>query len=190
MELESQDIVRRQLSSQEQLLWTGRPKQGIIFRGMDAFLIPFGLLWTGMVGFATVGMLTHPEGVQSPIAYFIMPLFLGLGLYFLFGRFLVDSAIRRKTYYGLTNERAIIVSGLFQATVKSLHLRSLSDVTISEKGAEGTIMLGPTAPWAAWAQGFYWPGMSNYQTPMFERIEDAKQVFDMILRVQSTQTGR
>jgi len=39
--------LRQNLSSGEKLIWTGRPKTGIMLRSSDAFLIPFSLLWGG-----------------------------------------------------------------------------------------------------------------------------------------------
>ena len=65
------------------------------------------------------------------------------GLYMILGRFIHDSKKRAKTFYGLTDQRAIIISGLFSKSVKSLNLRSLSDVSLSEKSDKsGTITFG------------------------------------------------
>jgi hypothetical protein len=45
-------------------------------------------------------------------------------------------------------------------------------------------MFGRPHPFASWYAGMQWPGMSQYQTPSFEFIEDAKRVHDQILAAQ------
>ncbi len=46
------------------------------------------------------------------------------------GRFFLDSKARAHTTYGVTDTRAIIVSSIWSRQVKSLPLRTLSDVTV------------------------------------------------------------
>src|SRR6266436_215662 len=112
--------VDRQLSSGEKLLWSGQPRAGIRLRGSDAFAIPFSILWCGFAIF------WEPMVVRKGAPVFMMlwgiPFVLA-GLYIVFGRFIVDAMSRAKTFYGVTNERVIIISGLFSRQVKSLNLR-------------------------------------------------------------------
>ena len=125
-----------ELESGEKLLWSGRPRQGIVFRSSDIFLIPFSLLWGGFAIFWEVAVLyaTSRSGINTPQAVkFVFPRFglpfVVIGFYMIFGRFFTDSAQRRKTVYGITDQRVIIRSGLFSRATKSLNLRTLSDVT-------------------------------------------------------------
>jgi len=46
--------LREHLSKDEKLLWTGKPSDGIIFRGSDVFMIPFSLMWGGFAIFWVV----------------------------------------------------------------------------------------------------------------------------------------
>jgi len=48
---ELEEELRPNLSSGEKLIWTGKPKTGIVFRSSDAFMIPFSLLWGGFALF-------------------------------------------------------------------------------------------------------------------------------------------
>ena len=85
--------------------------------------------------------------------------------------------------YGITNQRVIIKSGIFNRELKSLNIKTLSDVSISEKDdGSGTITFGPTDSRFAMMSGTSWPGVK--QGPQFEFIEDAKNVYNIILKAQ------
>ena len=182
-----------ELEPGEKLLWSGQPRQGIVFRGSDLFLIPFSLLWGGFAIFWEVAAVygTSRSGNNAPdFVRFVFPLFglpfVAIGLYMIFGRFFTDSAQRRKTVYGITDQRVIIRSGLFRRTTKSLNLRTLSDVTLSERGdGSGTITLGPTGGFYSWFYGASWPGMGRNLTPCLDTITDAKNVYQILRRAQS-----
>jgi len=108
-----------------------------------------------------------------------------LGIYLILGRFWVDAATRARTFYGLTDRRAIIVSGLLSRTVKSLSLQTMTDVTLTERGdASGTIAFGQVPPWAGMYGGMRWPGMGSYGPPSFELIPDAKRIYGLIRQAQ------
>ena len=97
------------------------------------------------------------------------------------GRFIHDSKKRAKTFYGLTDQRAIIISGLFSKSVKSLNLRSLSDVSLSEKSDKsGTITFGQENQMMSFFGGNNFPGMVGSNVPKFELIDNAKEVYDQL----------
>ncbi len=169
-----------ELGRSEKLLWSGRPRQGVFIGPKDALLIPFSLMWGGFAIFWEYGVVTS----NSPFFFELWGVpFVLAGLYLIGGRFFFDARERSKTYYGLTNERVIIVSGLFSHRVKSLQLRTLSEVSLSEvKDGIGTITFGPTAPW--WAGSGGWPGANKNASPAFDSIGDAREVFDRIRLAQ------
>ncbi|MEY2542806.1 MAG: hypothetical protein QOE81_267 [Verrucomicrobiota bacterium] len=183
--------ISSELSPDEKLLWSDRPRQGVFFRSTDLFLIPFSLLWGGFAIFWELSVLglnpqvhqTHPPPAFFPL--FGIP-FVAMGLYVMFGRFFVDAAQRRKTMYGITNQRVIIRSGLFTRTTKSLNLRTLSDVTLSEKSnGTGTITLGPTVGYYSWFYGTGWPGMNRRLAPFMDTISEAKNVYELLRKAQA-----
>ena len=175
-----EQVLSSQLGRSEKLLWSGRPRQGVFFRARDTFLIPFSLLWGGFAIFWEYGVVTS----DAPFFFRLWGVpFVLVGLYLIIGRFFVEANLRSKTYYGLTNERVIIISGMLSRNVKSLQLRSLSDVSLSEgAGGIGTVTFGPTAP--AWTTGGAWPGASKTMSPAFDSIVGAREVFERITLAQ------
>jgi hypothetical protein len=161
-----QNVIQAQLASGERLLWEGRPTQGIVFRAADAFMVPFGLLWGGFAFFWEYSVLSTG---RTPLFFVLWGIpFVAVGLHFIVGRFFVDAKQRAHTFYGVTNQRVIIVSGILNSKVKSLNLRTLSDLTLDERSnGKGTISFGATNPFAQWTGGMAWPGMSS-STPAFD----------------------
>jgi hypothetical protein len=145
------------------------------------------LLWCGFAVFWEFGALA----TRAPFFFKLWGIpFVVAGLYFVFGRFIVDVKQREKTYYGLTDQSVIIVSGFIQKKVKTLNLRSISDISLTEHSTgRGTITFGPTPPFYGWFGGSSWPGMGQYSMPSFERIDDAKDVYNLLNRTsRSTST--
>jgi hypothetical protein len=175
--------LARLLDAGESLIWAGSPKRGVLLRPTDALMIPFSLLWGGFAFFWEFGVVT--SGAPLLFRLWGVP-FVLVGIYLIFGRFFADARVRASTVYGLTNRRAIIVSGVFARTTSSLPLRTITDISVQERGdRSGTVLLGRPNPYAAGQMGFMWPGMSQYSTPSFELIPEAKRVHDQLLAAQS-----
>ena len=145
-------------------------------------MIPFSLFWGGFAIFWEAGAIL--DGAPWFFALWGIP-FVLVGLYLIAGRFFYDARRRSRTFYGLTDERAIIVSGGTSRKITSLNLGTLSDVSLTEKpDGTGTITFGPANPMAWWTNGMNWPGMP--QGPAcFELIPDAKDVYDLLRQAQS-----
>lgn len=184
MDLDAQAEIRQVLDSTERLLWAGKPKRGIVLSSADLFMIPFSLIWGGMALVAFLGG-NFPRGEPHNLFSFVITGFLFvIGLYFIVGRFWYDSWRRKKTTYGITNERVVIQSGAIKRRLKSLNLRTPSDITLnSERDDTGTILLGPQVTWHSWQRSFAWPGMSE-PSPVFESVKEAKRVFDILRQAQ------
>jgi hypothetical protein len=184
-----------ELSSGERLLWSGRPPQGMMLRKSDVFMIPFSLMWGGFAIFWELMVLSHLRGNgggdSQTVVRFVFPLFglpfVLIGLYIIFGRFFVDKKLREKTFYGVTNQRIIIKSGLFTRSTKSLNLRTLSDLSLTEKpDGSGTISFGPVVPFSSWsgAGSSSWPNSRRYSPPCFDTVPEAKRVYEIIRDAQ------
>ena len=171
--------LRKHLDNTEVLLWAEKPKEGIIFRTADIFLVPFSVLWCG---FAIFWFISASEA-GGFFALFGIP-FVIVGLIFVFGRFIIDSVQRKNTYYGLTEDRIIIKSGFFSKNVKSLNIKTLSDIEYNEKNdRSGTISIGPKNPFMIWGNGMnWWPGM--HANPQLELIPNVRKVYNQIIELQ------
>lgn len=128
--VEAEQELTKELEPNERLLWSGAPRRGLLLRRGDVFLIPFSIMWGGFAIFWETSALRS----GAPLFFLLWGVpFVVAGLYLIFGRFVVDAMTRAKTTYGLTERRIIIVSGLFSRSVKSLQLRTVSDVTLDER---------------------------------------------------------
>lgn len=171
------DEIRRQLGAGEGVLWHGRPRRGWRLRPEDAFTIPFGLAWLGLAA-RMPGTSWSFDPVRA--------LFLAIGGYIAFGRFLLEAYVRARTWYAVTGERILIVSNAFVHTVKSLNVAGLNELRLSERrSGEGTIVFGPEPPMPAFRRR--WAGIAcrpQPPAPRFEAIPDARLVHELIRSMQ------
>ena len=183
-EFAPQNEIAQALESGESLIWSGTPRKGLMLRPRDAYMIPFSLLWGGFAIFWETDVL-HTSGPNTAFMSVWGIPFVLAGLYLIVGRFFVDAGLRARTLYGLTNRRAIIISGLFSRTIHSLPLRTLTDISLQVRSdRSGTILLGRPLPYSSWSSGMRWPGGSQYSSPAFEMIPNAKAVHDQLLEAQ------
>ena len=174
--------IGRELSSGERVLWNGQPRQGVGLSAGDVYMIPFSLLWGGFAIFWEWSVLN--SGAPIFFALWGIP-FVGVGLYMIFGRFFVEAWQRSRTYYAVTNERILIIDGGFKTTVRSVSLRSLTDMSLTESAeGEGSISFGASNLPAMFRNLSGWPGMKDRMGPVFDRIADARRVRDLIQGAQ------
>jgi hypothetical protein len=168
------DAISRELRKGEKLLWAGRPRQGVFLRGRDAFQIPFSIMWGGFALFWEYSVINS----GAPILFRLWGVpFVVIGLYMMFGRFIGEAKQREHTSYAVTDERIIISSGVFSKTARSLNIKALLDVSLSENNSgSGTIHFGSAIT----------PVRRGRVAPDFDEIENVRQVYDLIL----TQTSQ
>jgi len=170
-------LISRELDGDENLLWYGQPRQGLFLRGSDVFMIPFSLMWGGFAIFWEYSVLQG--GAPGFFALWGIP-FVAIGLYMIFGRFFFEAKQRKNTFYGVTDKRIIILSGIFSKHSKSLAVKLLSDISLKEKkNGIGSVILGQENPMAGFMAGSSWPGGKN-PTPRLDNIPDSKKVYDIV----------
>jgi hypothetical protein len=177
MEPEAERALLPELGAGERLLWVGRPGAGLT--SSDLFAILFGTVWTG-----TWILIFMRPGDQPPPPLLFVAAMVAFGLVMTFGRFLVGAYLQRKTYYGVSNERIVIKREIFRRRVRSLNLRTLVEVTLTERrNGIGTISFGGAHwDWRGSGADFWAPG--TYHLNAFERVPAAREVYEQIRAAQ------
>lgn len=170
------------MMSNERTLWSGEPGHGLYFQPLDLFLVPFSLVWCGFAIFWTRTV----SSTGAPGFFDLWGLmFVAVGLYFVFGRFVVDMWVRSGTHYSVTDRRILIDRGGPFPRQIAISLADLPPVSL-RGGAfgQGTIRFGES--YNAWggSRGFGAWSPSLDPTPQFIKVDNAKDVFDLINRAR------
>jgi len=160
--------LRPHLDSGEKLLWAGRPAQGIVLTRQDGYLIPFGVL------LVAAGLRFIPMVIYIVIV----------------GRLLANLWYRSRLIYGVTDRRAIILSGMRRRSVQSIYFSSLITLKLEERQyRSGTIYFGEDHPSYRHDPdphdgsefGTFVPsGQTRQGEEQFFRISDVKKVFTIL----------
>jgi hypothetical protein len=175
-------VIELELEEGERLLWAGQPPQGVRFSLLDIFLIPFSLVWGGFA--IAWEVLAIVSGAPFFFALFGVP-FVVVGLHLMVGRFFTDARARARTFYGVTDRRAIIVTNTPERRVQALDLEGLEAITLREESkGSGSIEFGrpmlTPAPGGGWKASI--PGKEPL--PSFEKIADAHAVYQILKDAQ------
>ena len=180
MQYENERAIMPYLLPSESLAWTGRPATGFIFRKPDVFFIPFSLVWGGFACFWEYTVY------RAGAPYFFLlfgGFFVVMGLYLIFGRFFYDILRRRKTVYALTSERILRLTG---KTLSAWNLKDLPQASIElSADRRGTIAFGALTLPAMSGLGGSRAAASRVLLPVFEKIQNATDVFNMVQSAQS-----
>jgi len=175
--------LRAALEPGERILWKGYPRQGLMLGPQDAFLIPFSLMWGGFAIFWEFSVVTS---AKSPIFFDLWGIpFVLIGLHMIFGRFFVDAKNRAGTIYALTDQRVLILSGLWRRSIRSLELAGLSEINLTERpDGRGTITFGSPSSFGMGARG--WPPGNRNLSPSLDGVAQARDVLKKIRDAQRT----
>ena len=175
--------IRPLLSPGENLLWSGNPKKGVVFRKSDAVVIPFSLFWFGFAcAWEFMASKIEGGGYFKNLFMAFGSIFVIAGFIFAVGRFFIDARRRAGTTYGVTNSRIIIArSGMFSKSNESTDLKTINNLTFTQKDdGSGTIKFGSdiNVPSFGRFQNF----TVNMGNQSFEMIPNVKNVYDIISR--------
>ncbi len=144
--------LQPELSSGETIYWAGMPNPSVIFHSADWAAVPFSLLWGGFAIFWETSVLGYwgfaSKSPSHPVSYFMalwgVP-FVVIGQYMIWGRFFVDSWLKRRTYYAVTNRRILILQEGWKRSTRFSFLESIPELTC-EGSVTGTLWLGTKLP--------------------------------------------
>ena len=170
----------------EELLWKGRPRQGLVLRLgwptvlYGAFLILWALSYLWQMPLGT--NLPSPSRFPQPPWFFgLLILFVGVSA--IFGELIIDAWSRRRLIYAVTSKRAVIHDRRGQTY--SIPLQLARDSVLVESGTRGTIVFRPTEATVRWWElgrfnlNSFHPAMERNTTLFFE-IEDADRVYSLL----------
>ena len=151
----------------------------------DYFLIPFSIFWCGF----SIFWETMTFVGSAPFFFKLWGIpFVLIGLYLVLGRFFVDARRRARTFYGLTDRRAIIVVAGRTRSVKSIDLSTQQSIDLSESGdGRGTIQFGAASAHPGWGAGTSFPTRKG--VPRFEGIRSARAVYQRALEAKHAAHG-
>jgi hypothetical protein len=158
------------------------PSPKVVFHTDDLISIPFSLAWTGFCIF------WESKAIDSNNTFMILwgiP-FVVIGNYILWGRFLMDAWLKRRTYYAVTNRRILILQDGWRTKSIAMYLDSIPMIEC-EGANTGTLWFGPKLPVIA-PRGKStrdWSRFSLGETPVFADIDDIESVHKLILDLRN-----
>jgi len=167
----------------EAVRWSGEAPTGLRFRGSDAFAIPFSLLWGGFAIFWESMVVT--SGAPFFFRLWGIP-FVLMGLYLIFGRFVVDAYLRAETSYAVTDRAAYIArTGLWPAVRR--YADSALDSIEFQPAPNGAGTIRFLTAGANFVSAMYgWRLWNASPLDAFSDVPNARAVYALILEARSS----
>ena len=132
LQQDNYQVFRDRLLEDEKILWSGRPDPGMHFTLMDLFLVPFSLQWGGFAIYSQLSEFIFDTGQEDIDITFALfgSLFVLVGLYLIFGRFIYKKWRKLRTYYAITNHRILALYTAFGKHYLELDIKSVTEINI------------------------------------------------------------
>ncbi|MGB8684694.1 MAG: hypothetical protein WCD12_17565 [Candidatus Binatus sp.] len=179
MDPEAAAVITPHLLAREELLWCGRPHDTTALRWRAGAII--------LVGIAALILRALPLDSNLAERADANSVLLAIMVGVLISEAIVFHAYLSNTFYGVTNQRVIIVSGLRQREVVAVllallntpHLRVQRIHRHIELGARGEQMFQPSyLPFTNPSVAPDWTGRESYR---LLALEDPRSVYDLIV---------
>jgi hypothetical protein len=135
--------VQPEMMSGERVYWAETPNPSVIFHSDDWAIVPFSLLWGGFAIFWEAGVLGYwGNGPRSGSPSLFMAIwgipFIVMGQYMIWGRFLYDAWLKKRTYYAVTNRRVLVLQESWKRKMNWMFLEAIPTIE-SEGEMTGTL---------------------------------------------------
>ncbi len=181
------DIFSSELLSGETVEWTGYPNPAVLFHKEDWSMVPFSLLWGGFAVFWLLGAsgiwgvwMNRPNRSFQWFGLIWGTPFVLIGQYMIWGRFIHRRWKKQRTYYALTNRRALIVQVGFRGrTTSSAYFENMSmlDKWVRSDGIGSISFGGPVTGEWRWGKG------NPPRPPTFDDIDNVDSVYKIAARL-------
>lgn len=179
--------IQPELTPGESILWAGQPNRGVVFHKQDFFLVPFSLLWGGFAMFWEAGVAGLWGANRQSADRWVLGMIWGIpfvliGQYFIWGRFLYSAWKKKRTHYGVTDRRVVVVQEGWGGQMASAYIDVLP-IVVKESSAKGIGTLRFTQPdpsrqWRGTWGG--WDVMTTGTVPVFVDIDDVDSVYRLV----------
>jgi hypothetical protein len=188
--------VQPELMSGESIYWAGMPDRRVIFHSDDWAAIPFSLIWTAFFVFWEAGALGYwdrssPSGGSNTFMTLWGIPFLVMGNYLVWGRFLADARLKRRTYYAVTNRRLLVLQEGWKRKTSTIFLREIPKIEREGKMA-GTLWFCPKYPIVG-PRRTKTRSVSRFSmddVTVFADISDVDSVYRLIMELREKEVAR
>ncbi len=167
------------------------PFQESDYRPEDILLVPFSLFWCYFLLLRLVSINEAPW-----FSIFIAIPLIFIGLYCLAGRYWLDICHRKSSYYGITNKRIILVSGLFRYSFNSFNHCETLEIQLKEnRNGCGAILFGQPRFFYTLFETPFFPvltiwGFDRYAYRCFDLIDNARDVYELLTKVRQEKQSK
>jgi len=142
--------LQPEMLSGEYLHWAGMPNPSVIFHSDDWAMVPFSLLWAGFAIFWEAGVFGYwGNGPRNGAVSWFMVMwgipFIVIGQYMVWGRFVYDAWLKRRTYYAVTNRRVMVLQEGLKRKSSWTYLEAIPMIE-REGTRRGTLWFGTKYP--------------------------------------------
>jgi len=157
--------------------------------------VPFSLLWGGFTLFweaSAAGWLGSKPRPDHPweVGTIFGAAFVIIGQYLIWGRFVVDAWLKRRTYYAVTDRRILLLQEGFKRKIRAVFLESVTE-TQRDGSSTGTLWLGPKTSMIN-GRSRSNPSWSFFNidatVPVLADIDDLDSVYRLILDLRQKRT--
>jgi hypothetical protein len=177
--------------SGENIHWAGMPNPRVVFHSDDWAAIPFSLLWTGFFvfwegqAFGFWQATSRENATNVFMALWGIP-FLVMGNYIVWGRFLSDAWLKRRTYYAVTNRRLLVLQEGWSRKTSTIFLEEIPQIE-KEGSTTGTLWFGAKYPVVV-PRGRRSRNISRFSlgdVPLFADVADVDSIHRLIMDLRA-----